>query len=165
MKSFLNSNNIRMYSTHNEGIFVFAERFIRTLEKQIYKYMTSISKTLYINKLDDIVNKCNSICQNTVKMKPVDVNSSTYIDSNNEFIAKNPKFKIGDIDRTSKDKNMFVKSYTPRFSEDVLMIKKLKVLCRGLMLLVILMVKKLLEGFTKKNCKKQCKKILKLKKQ
>ena len=51
-----------MYSTHNEGKSVVAERFIRTLKNKIYKYMTSISKNDYIDKLDDIVNKYNNTC-------------------------------------------------------------------------------------------------------
>ena len=68
-----------MYSMHKEGKFVIAERFIRTLKNKIYKYMTSVSKNVYINKLDDVVNKCNKT-YSIIKMKPVDVNSSTYID-------------------------------------------------------------------------------------
>ena len=70
-----------MHSTHNEGKSVVAERFIRTLKNKIYKYMTSISKNVYVDKLDDIVNKYNNTYQRTIKMKPVDVKSSTYIDS------------------------------------------------------------------------------------
>ena len=56
MKSWLQENDIAMYSPHNEGKSVVAERFIRTLKNKIYKYMTSISKSVYIDKLDDIVN-------------------------------------------------------------------------------------------------------------
>ena len=74
-----------MYSTHNEGKYVVAERFIRTLKNKIYKYMTSISKNVYIDKLDDIVNKYNNTYHSTIKMKPVDVKSSTYIDSSKEI--------------------------------------------------------------------------------
>ena len=59
MKSFLQNNDIEMYSTHDEGKSVAAERFIRTLKKRIYKYMTSTSKNVYIDKLDYIVNKYN----------------------------------------------------------------------------------------------------------
>ena len=59
MKSFLQNNNIEIYLAHNEGKSVVAERFIRTLKNKIYKYMTSISKNVYIDKLDDIVNKYN----------------------------------------------------------------------------------------------------------
>ena len=61
-----------MYSTHNEGKYVVAERFIRTLKNKIYKYMTSVSKKLYFNKLDHIINKYDNTCHSTIKMKPVD---------------------------------------------------------------------------------------------
>ena len=57
MKSSLQDNNIEIYSTHNEEKSVVAERFITTLKTKIYKYMTSISKNAYIDKLDDEVNK------------------------------------------------------------------------------------------------------------
>ena len=69
-----------MYSTHNEEKSVIAERFIRTLKNKIYKYMTSISKNVYINKLYDIVKKYNNTYHNSIKMKPVDVKDNTYID-------------------------------------------------------------------------------------
>ena len=62
-----------MYSTRNEGKSVFAEEFIRTLKKKIYKYMTSISKNVYIDKLEDIVSKYNNTYHSTIKMKPGDV--------------------------------------------------------------------------------------------
>ena len=61
-----------MYSTHNEGKSVITERFIRTFNNKVYKYMTSISKNVYIDKLDNIVNKYNYTYYNTIKMKPVD---------------------------------------------------------------------------------------------
>ena len=57
-KKWLKDNDIEMYSIHNEGKSVVAERFIRTLKNKIYKYMTSISKKLYVDKLYDIVNEC-----------------------------------------------------------------------------------------------------------
>ena len=69
-----------MYSIHNEGKSVVAERFIRTLKTKIYKYMTSISKNVYIDKLNDIVNECNNTYHRTIKMKSVDVKDNTYID-------------------------------------------------------------------------------------
>ena len=59
MKSFLQNNDIEMHSTYNEGKSVAAERFIRTLKNKIYKYRTSLSKNVYTDKLDDIVNKYN----------------------------------------------------------------------------------------------------------
>ena len=61
MKSWLEKNDIEMYSIHNEGKSVVAERFIRTIKNKIYKHMTSISKNVYIEKLDDIVNEYNNI--------------------------------------------------------------------------------------------------------
>ena len=96
---------------------------------------------------------------NTIKIKPADVKSSTYIDSSKEINDKNPKFKIGDIVRISKYEAMFQIGL-----KKFLLLKKLKTLFRGHMLLVILKAKKLLERFTKKNCKKQIKKGLELKK-
>ena len=88
MKSCLEEIDIEMYSSHNERKSAVAGRFIRTLKNKSYKYMTSISKNLYINKLDD--------------MKPADVKSNTYIDSSKEINDKDHKFKIGDIVRISK---------------------------------------------------------------
>ena len=126
IKSFLHNNDIEMYSTHNEGKSVVAERFIRTLKNKIYKYKTSISKNVYIDKLDDIVNKYNNTCHGTIKMKPVDVKSSTYFDSSKKISNKDPQYKIYDIVRISKYKNMFAKAYTPSWSEEVLVIKKVK---------------------------------------
>ena len=70
-----------MYSIPNEVKSVVAERFIRTVKTKIYKYMTSISKNVYINKVDDIVNEYNNTYHRTIKMKPVDVKDNTYIDS------------------------------------------------------------------------------------
>ena len=73
MKSWLQDNNIEMYSTHNEGKSVVSERFIKTLKTKIYKYMTSISKNVYVDKLDDIVNKYNKY-HRTIKMRTINVN-------------------------------------------------------------------------------------------
>ena len=71
--------------------------------------MTSISKNVYIDKLDDRVNKYNNTYHSTVRMKPVDVKSNTYIDSRKEINDEDPKFKIADIVRISKYKNIFAK--------------------------------------------------------
>ena len=79
-EKWLKDNDIEMCSIHNEGKFVVAERFIRTLKTKIYKYMTSISKNVYIDKLDDIVDEYNNPYHRTIKMKPVDVKDNTYID-------------------------------------------------------------------------------------
>ena len=88
--------------------------------------MTSISKNLYIDKLDDIVNEYNSTYHRKIKMKPINVKNNKYIDSNKEVNDKDPKFKVGDHVRISKYKNIFAKGYTPNWSEEVLVIKKVK---------------------------------------
>ena len=75
--------------------------------------MAWVSKNAHIDKLDDIVNKYNNTYHSRIKMKPVDVKSSTYFDSSKEINYKNPKFKIGDIVRISKYKNSFAKGYAP----------------------------------------------------
>ena len=73
MKSWLQKNDIEMYSTHNEGKFIIAERLMTTLKNKIYKYMTSVLKNIYIDESDDIVNKYNNKYHCTIKMKPVHV--------------------------------------------------------------------------------------------
>ena len=73
MKSWLEKNDIQMYSTHNERKSVISEKCITTLKNKIYKYMTLVSKYIYIDKLDDIVNKYNNVYHSTIKIKPVDV--------------------------------------------------------------------------------------------
>ena len=102
-----------MYSINNEGKSVFAERFIRTLKNKIYEYMTSVSKNVYIDKLDDIVDEYNNTYHRTIKMKPTDVKDNTYIDFEKEVNDKDPKFKVGDHVRISKYKNIFAKGYIP----------------------------------------------------
>ena len=83
-----------MYLIHNEGKSAADERFIRTLKTKIYKCMTKISKNVYIDKLDDMVNEYNSTYHITNKMKPVDVQDNTYIDFRKEVNDEDPKFKM-----------------------------------------------------------------------
>ena len=105
---------------------VIAEKFIRTLNNKIYKYMTSISKNVYISKLDDIVRKYNSTYHTSIKMRPVDVKDNTYNDFKKESNDKDPKFKVSDHVRISKYKNIFAKGYMPNWSEKIFIIKKIK---------------------------------------
>ena len=91
-----------MYSTHNEGKSVVTEGFIRTLKNKIYKYMTSISKNVYIDKLDDTVNEYKSTYHRTIKMKPIDDKNNTYLNINKEVNDENPRFKVGNHVRISK---------------------------------------------------------------
>ena len=115
-----------MYSTNNEGKFVIAERFITKLKNEIYKYMTSISKNIYIDKIDDIVKEYNNKYQTSIKMKLVDVMDNTYINFKKEINDKNPTFKVGDYVRISKYKNIFAKGYMPNWPEEIFVINKIK---------------------------------------
>ena len=122
MKSSFQNNDTEIYSTHNQGKSVIAERFVRTLT---IKFINSI-----------------------IKMELVDIKTNTYIYSSKDTNDNDSKFKIGDIVRISKYKNIFAKGYTLNWSEEAFMIKRIKntVPC------TTLMKKKLLELFTKKNC-------------
>ena len=126
MKSWLQINDIAMYSTHNEGKSVVAERFIMTIKNMTYKYMTSILKNVYTDKLDDIVDECNNTYHRTIRMKPIDVKDSTYINIGKEVNDNDPKFTVSDHVRISKYKNIFAKVYDPNWSEEISVIKKIK---------------------------------------
>ena len=115
-----------MYSTHYEGKSVVTERLMRTIKNKIYKHMTSTSKNVYIDKLDDILHKYNNKNHRTIKMKPIDVKDNTYLDFSKDVNDNDPKFEVGDHMRISKYKNIFSKGYTPNWSEEVFVIKKIK---------------------------------------
>ena len=88
--------------------------------------MTSISKNVCIDKLNDIVDEYSNTYLTTIQMKPIDVKDNTYIDLGKEVNDNDPKFKVGDHVRISKYKNIFAKDYTPNWSEEVFVIKKVK---------------------------------------
>ena len=104
MKSWLEKNEIEMYLIHNEGESVVGER---TIKNKIYKYMASVSKSEHIEKLDDIVNKYNNTHHRTIKMKPVDVKPSIYINFIKESIKEGPKLKVGYNIKKFLQKDMF----------------------------------------------------------
>ena len=115
-----------MYSTHNEGKSVVAERFIRTLKNKIYTHMTAISKNVYFDVLNDIVDEYNNTYHKTIKMKPVDVKNDSFVEYNEESSEKDRKLKICDHVRISKYKNFFAKVYAPNWSEEIFVVKKKK---------------------------------------
>ena len=126
MRSCQQENYIAIYSAHNEGKSLVVERFIKTLKNKIYKYMTSISKNLYFDKLDDIVNQYNNKYHRTKKMKLIDVKDNTYINIDKKLNDNNPNFKVGDHVRISKYKTIFAKGYTPNWHEKIFVIKEIK---------------------------------------
>ena len=152
--------NIEMYSIHDEGKSVVAERLVITLKNKIYKYMIAISKYVYIDKLDDVVGEHNNTYHKTIKMKPVDVKDNTYIDFDKEVNNKGPKFKFGDYVRISKYKNIFAKRYMPNWSEEVFIISKIKNTVPWTYVINDINGQKLLEHFMKKNYKRLIKKNL-----
>ena len=97
-----------MHSTPNEGKSVVAERFIRNLENKIYRYLTSVSKNVYIHELDDIAKKYKNTYHSTIKMKPVDVKLSRSFDSSKENRIKILNLKLVNI----KIKKYFCKNVT-----------------------------------------------------
>ena len=115
-----------MYSTHNEGEFVVAERFIRTLKNKLHKHMTAISKNVYFDVLNDIVDEYNNIYHRTIKMKSIDVRDDSFAEYNEEPNEKDPKFKVGDHVRISKYKNIFAKGNARNWSEKIFVVKKIK---------------------------------------
>ena len=106
MKSWLEKSDTEMYSTHNEA----------------KSDMTSVSKNVYIDKLDDKVNKYINIYYSTIKMKHVNVKPNTFTDSSKEINDKNSKFKTGDKVTISKFNNFFAKEYSPNWSEETFVI-------------------------------------------
>ena len=115
-----------MNSTHNKGKSIIAERFIRILKNKICKYMTSVSTNVYMDKLDDILNKYNDTFHRTIKMKPLDVKSNTYIASSKKINDKNPTLEIGNNVRILKYRNLFATDYGQNWCGEVFVIKKVK---------------------------------------
>ena len=115
--------------------------------------MTSVSKDVYIDKLDDIANKFDTY-HSTIQINLVDVNSRTYIDSSKENNEKDPKFKFGDVIRISKCENIFAKAYSPNLPGEHFMIKKVKNTVPWTYLINDLNGKKIIGIFYKKELQK-----------
>ena len=72
-------NDIEMYLNYIKGRAVVVERFVRTLKKNIYKYLTSISKNMCTDKLGDILNKYSNTYHSTINIKSADVTLSPFL--------------------------------------------------------------------------------------
>ena len=88
--------------------------------------MTAISKNVYFDVLDDTVDKYNNTYHKTIKMKPINVKDDSFAEYNEKSNEKDAKFKVGDHVRISKCKNIFAKGYTPNWSEEIFIVKKIK---------------------------------------
>ena len=126
LKKWLKDNNVEMYSTHNEGKSVVAERFIRTLKNKIYQHMTAISKNIYFGVLNDIGDKYKNTYPRTIKIKSIDLGDDSFAEYNEESNEKDPKFKVGYHVRISKYKNIFAKDILLIGVKGFLSLKKIK---------------------------------------
>ena len=149
MKSCLQDSDVALYSTYNEGKFVVDERLVRTLKNKSYKYISSISQNVYIDKLYDIVNEYN----NTHHKYSASVKFSTYIDFGIKNNSKDPIFKVDDHVKYQNKETFLPNGYTPNWSAEIFVIKQVKVTVLWAYLMKALMKKKLLERIMKKNCK------------
>ena len=109
IKKWLKDKDVTNNSTYNKGKSVATERFIKTLKNKISAHMTAMSKNVYSDVLDDIVNKYNNTYHRTIKMEPIDVKPYSYAEYNVDSNEKDPKFQAGDHVRILKYKNIFAK--------------------------------------------------------
>ena len=140
-----------MYSSHNEGKSVVAERFIRKLESKIFKHMTAVSKNFDV--LDDIVHKYKNRLHRTIKMKPIDVTSDSYAEYNEDSNITRPKFKVGDPVRIWKYKSIFAEGYTQNWSEEVFFVRKIKDTVPWIFVISDLNCEKIAGSFHERNYK------------
>ena len=125
--------------------------------------MTTISKNVYIDVLDDIVNKYNNTIHRTIKIKPIDVTDNSYVKYNEDFNKKGPKFKVGDRVRISKYKNIFAKGYAPNWSEDIFIVNEIENTVRWTYTINDLNGEKVIGTFYEKELQKTNQKVLRRK--
>ena len=129
-KRFLRKETIEMYSTYNKVKSFVAERFIRTLKNKIFKHMTAVSKNVYFDVLDDIVNKYNNTVHRTIKMKPIDVTSDSYAEYNQDS-KKNTNSKLVIMLGFQNTKNFLLKDTLKTGQKKFLLLVKSKTQFRG----------------------------------
>ena len=118
MQEWLDNNDILMYSTHNEGKSVIAERFIKTLKSKIYKKMTANNNKSHLLYLNKLVCQYNNAYHHSINKKPTNADYSAFTEKN-ETNPKSPKFKVNDRVRITKYKNVFSKVYTKNWSRKI----------------------------------------------
>ena len=130
----LQNNDIIIYSTHNEGKYAVAERFINPLKYKIYKHMKAVSKNAYFDVLNEIVDEYNNKYHRTIKMKPIYVISDSFAEYDEESNEKDPTFKVGDhLSEFQSTKIFFLKDTVRIDQKKFLQSKKLKKQLHGLM--------------------------------
>ena len=135
---------------------IFSKDFQKTLKGKVFKDITAISKNVYFDVLDDIVDQYNNTFHRTIKMKPIEVTSDSYAEWNENFNEKDSKFKAGDRVRILKYKNIFAIGYTQDWSEEVFIISKIKNIVPWTYAVSDLFGEEINGNFyKKKNCKKQ----------
>ena len=132
-KRFLKINSIEMYSTYNEGKSVIAERFIRTLKNKIFKHMAAVSRNVYFDVLDIIVDKYNNTVYRSIKMKPMDVTSDFYAEYNEMLMKKILNSKLVIILGFQNTKTFLLKDTLKIGQKKFLLLVKLRILFLQLM--------------------------------
>ena len=135
-QGLLKTNNIEMYSTCIEGTSALAERFIRTRKNKIFKHMTAISKNIYFDLLDDIVDKYNNTVVRTIKIKPIDVTDDSYAEYNEDFNKKGLDLKLVTRLEFQNTKTFLLKNVFQIGQKKFLLLLKLKIQFLGRLLLV-----------------------------
>ena len=115
--------------------------------------MTAISKNVYFDVLDDIVDDYKNTYHKTIEMKPIDVKSGSFAEYDEESSEKDPKLEVGDHVRISKFKNVFAKGYTPNWSEDIFVVKNMKNTVPWTYVIGDLKGKEIVESFYEKESK------------
>ena len=121
MQEWLDNNDILMYSTHNEGKSVIAERFIKTLKSKIYKKMTANNNKSYLPYWNKLVDLYNNTYHHFINKRPINADYSAFTE-NIETSPKAPKFKVNDRVRITTHKNIFSKGYTENSSREIFII-------------------------------------------
>ena len=114
-KKFLKINDTEMYSTCNEGKSVVAKRFIRTLKNKIFKHMTAVSKNVYFDVLDNIIDKYSNTVHRNIKLKPIDVTSDSYAEYNEDSNVTKPKFKVVIMLGFQNTKTFYTQNWSEEF--------------------------------------------------
>ena len=122
-----------MYLTYNEGKSVVVERFIRTLKNKIFKHMTAISKNIYFDLFDDIVNKYNNTVYRNIKMKRIYVTSDSYTEYNENSNKKDPKFRLVTMLKFQNTTTFLLKDMLQIGQKKFLLLVKLKIQFHGFM--------------------------------